>query len=109
MPTDVSDDLSKHPVGTGLSDLVKTLTPYPIPVILGPNIIGAIGPFRMWATKVDPQNEALFAENRGNCGWASTGGDLTINIRLDASKGNAKYSSDTIQPTSAYTLIIIRA
>ena len=35
MPTDVSDDLSKHPVGTGLSDLVKTLTPYPIPVILG--------------------------------------------------------------------------
>ena len=75
-----------------------------------PNISGAIGPFRMWATKVDPQNEALFAENRGKCGWASTtGGDLTINIRLDASKGNAKYSSDTIQPTSAYTLMIIRA
>ena len=63
----------------------------------------------MWATKVDPQNEALYAENRGNCGWASTGGDLTINIRLDASKGNAKYSSDTIQPTSAYTLMIIKA
>lgn len=74
-----------------------------------PNISGKIGPFRMWATKVDPQSGALYAENRGNCGWAQTGGDLTINVQVDASKSDSIYSGSTLQPSSGYVLIIIKA
>ena len=73
-----------------------------------PNIEGSIGPFRMWATKVDPQSGALCAENRGNCGWAQTGGDLAINVQVDASQSDAIYSGTTLQPSALKTLVCIK-
>lgn len=62
----------------------------------------------MWATKVDPQSGALYAENKGNCGWAQTGGDLTINVQVDASKSDSIYSGTNLQVAALRVLVCIK-
>ena len=75
---------------------------------LNPNIEGELGPFRMWATKVDPQSGALSAETRGKCNWSTGNGDLTLNVLLNASESDNTYAGSKVQTAALQVLCCIK-
>ena len=97
-----------EPIGS-LSHVFFSLT---FPVILGPNITG--GTQVQYPSKIRGFENftGAFKSNNLNRGgdWADYGQGGPMGFLFDASLVSEKYgASDSIQPQSAYTLIIIRA
>ena len=81
--------------------------PAKYPVMLGkfPNIIGNSGVNA--TTGIDTQG-AFFKDNQKTTATGTPG--LAPSLAFDASRANGIYSkSDTVQPSAAYNLIIIKA
>lgn len=81
-----------------------------VPTVFGfrPNIVGELGPFRLWATKAEPQSGALSIRQRGLTGWARAEGDISADILFNASQDEATYAYDKLQVSALQTLCCIK-
>lgn len=62
----------------------------------------------MWASSVVTQSGALSAEQLGLTGWAKAEGDISVNIKFNASQGNSIYSESKVQVSALQTLVCIK-
>lgn len=74
------------------------------PVILGPNITGYTG--RAANDGMYGANGAFYKLTKNGVGSSGNGNQY---LAFDASKSNSTYSGSTLQPSSGYVLIIIKA
>ena len=75
-----------------------------VPVILGPNITGYTG--RAANDGMYGANGAFYQITKTGVGSSGNGSQY---LAFDASKANSTYSGSTLQPSSGYSLMIIKA
>ena len=77
-------------------------------MILGPNITGRINDFYGELYEVEDLEGCFVRRENGNTKTIGSSWSKGTTVAFDASNSNNSYTKDTIQPKSAYSLMIIK-